>query len=168
MIDGIFDPRAFSGRERSSRTSKVKREEVTPDLSGGVTGVSSSAAVAEAAGIKIETGEDGVAVPSPLPLPVPRSSKDIAKELIVEKRLQLLRADIGTRSLIVKRYYALLLPTLVEVYAASVNTQVRTKVLLGLLKIINFCAPEDLAEILKVSKILPELGKKGWLMFSYR
>lgn len=105
----------------------------------------------------METGDDGVA--PPLPIPLPRSTKDIAKELIVEKRLQLLRAEVGTRSLIIKRYYALLLPTLVEVYAASVNTQVRTKALLGLLKIINFCAHEDLAEILKVSHALNQSRK---------
>lgn len=94
----------------------------------------------------METSEDGLSASTSSLVQQPT-----AKEVILEKRLQLLRADAGTRALLVKRYFALLLPTLVDVYAASVNTQVRTKAVLGLLKIINFCEAEDLAEILKVS-----------------
>ena len=56
-----------------------------------------------------------------------------------------------------KRYYALLLPTLVDVYSASVNAQVRTKAVLGLLKIINFCDHDDLGFILKVRLSLDRL-----------
>lgn len=67
-----------------------------------------------------------------------------------EKRLELLSAGPQSRTLVVKRYYALLLPTLVDVYLASVNVQVRSKAVLGMMKIVNFADPEGLAAILKV------------------
>lgn len=84
--------------------------------------------------------------PAALP-PVVKSAKEVA----AEKRVKLLSDGSEARNLVVKRYYALLLPMLVDVYSASVNAQLRTKAVLGLLKIVNFCDAESLASILNVS-----------------
>lgn len=109
--------------------------------------------------VKMEASDD---LPPPIPSPLPGSSnsrsasragksRDVAKEAIVEKRLELLKEGSESRRLVVNRLYALLLPILVDVCAASVNSQVRSKAVLGLLKIVNFCEKEPLAEILHVS-----------------
>lgn len=86
-----------------------------------------------------------------------RSSKqrDPIKLALVEKRLDLLASGPESRNLIVKRFYALMLPALIDIYSASVNTHVRTKAVLGLSKIINFCDSDTLALILKVSSLHP-------------
>lgn len=166
-VDGIFDSRAFSGKDRSSSSKHavvVKREEVTPDLHLDVP--STFAAIerdADAVDVKMEVVDDELP-PAPVPststssAPAPVSShrirssrsKDSIKDATNEKRIELLNEGPASRNLVVKRYFALMLPTLVDVYSASVNTQVRTKAVLGMLKIINFCDAESLAYILKV------------------
>lgn len=148
-LDGIFDPKAFSGKDRSR---KVKSD-------GVITPVASSsnlAALALDAGdpqSAVQMEHEDPAVPA-LPLSrnrsLNRSNKSIAKDALTEKRCELLNAGPDSRTLVVKRFYALLLPILIDVYAASVNTQVRMKAVLGLMKIINFCDPEGLGSILKV------------------
>ncbi|KAK4049890.1 Ubiquitin fusion degradation protein 4 [Microbotryomycetes sp. JL221] len=52
------------------------------------------------------------------------------------------------RKLVVNRFYALLLPILVDVCLASVNGQVRGNAVLGLLKMVNFCPVDELMAIL--------------------
>ncbi|KAL8280298.1 hypothetical protein RQP46_007215 [Phenoliferia psychrophenolica] len=152
--DGIFDSRAFSHRSsKSSASAAVKREELTPDLGGAPIASTSRANEPapdpEEAIVKMEVVDDApLASTSAASSRVPKP-RDLAKEASRESRLELFAAGGPARQLVVKRYYALLLPTLVDVYAASVNTQVRTKAVLGLLKIINFCDQEDLAFILK-------------------
>lgn len=89
-------------------------------------------------------------------LPITRESsrgskyRDPVKMALVEKRLELLNAGPESRNLVVKRYFALMLPALIDVYSASVNSHVRAKAVLGLSKIINFCDEQSLASILKV------------------
>ncbi|CEQ41607.1 SPOSA6832_03348, partial [Sporobolomyces salmonicolor] len=175
--DGIFDSRAFTGKGRPSSKNKVKkeeaplpssikREEQTPELGSSVAAVeiSSSTSTDFAPEVKME-GLDDVPIPSTSTsgaiAPVlsrasssHRSSRsikprDLNKEALLEKRLELVStAAPSGRQLVVKRYFALLLPTLVDVYAASVSPQVRTKAVLGLLKMVQFCGKDALADIL--------------------
>lgn len=73
------------------------------------------------------------------------------KEALIDKRVQLLRDASPERRLVINRFYALMLPILVDICTASVSPQVRTKAVLGLLKIVNYCDVEELTEILHVS-----------------
>lgn len=103
----------------------------------------------------MEAADESVGVPAPVASSSRSTSRsgrprDVAKEAIVEKRLQLLKEGPESRRITVNRFYALMLPILVDVCAASVNSQVRSKAVLGLLKIINFCDKEPLAQILHV------------------
>ncbi|KAK4698568.1 E3 ubiquitin-protein ligase TRIP12, partial [Phenoliferia sp. Uapishka_3] len=155
--DGIFDPRAFTHRsDRSSRPSsapQVKLEESTPDLGASLIASTSSTSLApteiDEPIVKMEVEDAPIASTSAAAAVRPVKPRDAAKEAALEKRLELFSSGGPKRALVVKRYYAMLLPTLVDVYSASVNTMVRTKAVLGLMKIINFGEAEDLAFILK-------------------
>jgi E3 ubiquitin-protein ligase TRIP12 len=63
-------------------------------------------------------------------------------------RVSLLRANPE----VVGRFMALLIPILVDVYAASVIIAVRVKTLTGLLKAISFLESEEIQKVLQVSK----------------
>lgn len=140
--DGIFDLRAFSSR--SSKT-KVKKEDPEP-VFPATASTSNAAVAAQSANAEVDVDVKMEDEPAAIP-PLVKSVKEVA----AEKRVRLLSEGPEARNLVVKRYYALLLPTLVDVYSASVNAQVRTKAVLGLLKIVNFCDAESLASTLKVS-----------------
>ncbi|GAA5940144.1 hypothetical protein JCM10213_008342 [Rhodosporidiobolus nylandii] len=166
------------GKEsRSSRSStkikedgaaepiKVKREEDADDAQPGP---SISAAAGDLSGdVKMEDRSDEAPLPSPAvsALAAPslgriasssssrsktkssRSTMD--KDALLAKRMELVSPSApAARKLVVKRYVALLLPTLVDVYAASVSPLVRTKAVLGLLKMVHFCEEQPLADIL--------------------
>ena len=75
-----------------------------------------------------------------------------SKEALLDKRVVLLRDATPERKLVINRFYALVLPILVDICTASVSPQVRTKAVLGLLKIVNYCDVEELMEILQVSR----------------
>jgi E3 ubiquitin-protein ligase TRIP12 len=188
--DGVFDSRAFSGKERSSSSktaqkakkvdtppaapaSSVKREEDTPDLASAPapSAVSSEKTQDLAADVKME-GTDDVPVAAAAAGPssatvanlrapalgrVSSSSssrskskaRDPNKEAMIAKRLELVSPDAPpSRKLVVKRYIALLLPTLIDVYAASVSPSVRTKAVNGMLKMVNYCEEDALADVL--------------------
>jgi len=178
--DGIFDAKAFIPGKSSSKASKVKQEEgvqvsvkqeegeATPDLpsssSGGGGGEALNLSPDLASDVKMEAPSDDN---SPQSLGITpalsrassshrssRSSKsrNTTKDLLARKRMDLVSTDAPPkRQLVVKRYFALLLPTLVDVYSASVSPQVRSKAVLGLLKIVQFCQEDALADILHVS-----------------
>ncbi|GAA5905899.1 putative ubiquitin-protein ligase UFD4 [Sporobolomyces salmoneus] len=172
--EGIFETRAFIPGKSSKHGKTIKKEEVspvvkreeldsTPDLngrSGGGGGASESNASPDlAADIKMEAPSDdnnSLAVTPTLSRTSSshrssRSSKprNSTKEALAQKRLDLVSTEASAkRQLVVKRYFALLLPTLVDVYSASVTPQVRSKAVLGLLKIVQFCEETALADIL--------------------
>lgn len=159
LQDGIFDSKAFSGKDRSKL--KVKLEVIRAEFPIQSTSTSATAApitkLATSAGpdlaalvdIKMEE-VDPVISASSAPSSS-RSSKHAARDALAEKRYELFNLGSESRTLVIKRYYTLLLPTLIEVYSASVDSQVRTKAVLGLMKIINFCDADSLSYILKAS-----------------
>ncbi|BGP09567.1 Ubiquitin fusion degradation protein 4 [Rhodotorula toruloides] len=156
-------------------SATVKREEETPDLNvvAGSSSTSKAAAASPdlAADVKMEGSDDtpasalaGSSSAAAGLLSAPRlgrtssssttrsgrKSRDPAKEALKAKRLELVSLDApASRKLVFKRYVALLLPTLVDVYAATVSPQVRTRAVLGLLKMVNFCEEDHLADVLR-------------------
>ena len=66
------------------------------------------------------------------------------------KRTEMLQS----REALVKRFTRLILPTLLDVYSASVALHVRTKALTGMLKVVNFLEPEPLLAVVKVCTVL--------------
>ena len=77
-----------------------------------------------------------------------------ARESAQERRVELLtnlKDGDGRRKETVNRFFALLLPILLEVYTASVGIQIRTKTFQSMLKIVQYCDQEHLPTILIVS-----------------
>ncbi|KAH9821476.1 hypothetical protein DFH28DRAFT_1078835 [Melampsora americana] len=74
-------------------------------------------------------------------------TKELAKEAMIAHRIELLESP--TREVTVRRLNALLLPTLLEVYGASVSSTIRVKALVAMLKIAYFNQPAYLARTLK-------------------
>lgn len=72
-------------------------------------------------------------------------------DLATEARLTLLKS----RPELTDRFLKIIVPVLVDVYAASVALRVRTKVLTALLKTVSFLSSEDLTKVLQVSRVSP-------------
>ncbi|BGP25982.1 E3 ubiquitin-protein ligase TRIP12 [Rhodotorula toruloides] len=163
--------------KREEQLVTVKREEETPDLnaaagpSSTTTSRAGAASADLAADVKAEGSDDspasalaGSSSAAAGLLSAPRlgrtssssttrsgrKSRDPAKEALKAKRLELVSVEApASRKLVFNRYVALLLPTLVDVYAATVSPQVRTRAVLGLLKMVNFCEEDHLADVLR-------------------
>jgi E3 ubiquitin-protein ligase TRIP12 len=88
--------------------------------------------------------------PDPLATPSKNRDADSKPQTPVERRAELFEQGPDARRDAVRRYYTLMLPTLVDVYAASVSVPVRSRAVQGMLKIVNFCDPDDLAKIMTV------------------
>lgn len=67
-----------------------------------------------------------------------------------EKRTEMFANLEGTRKVTVERFFALLLPILLDVYSASVGVQVRSKTFQDMLKVVHLCSAEYLPTILTV------------------
>ncbi|MBW0499959.1 hypothetical protein O181_039674, partial [Austropuccinia psidii MF-1] len=74
-------------------------------------------------------------------------SKESSKEAAVAHRIELLQS--ASREPVTRRFNALLLPTLLEVYGASISSTIRLKSLVAILKIAHFSKPEYLARTLR-------------------
>lgn len=81
------------------------------------------------------------------------------KEAANDQRIELLQSDTPPeRRAAVARFQALLLPTLIDVYSASVGISVRIKSMLGLTKLIHFATREQLAEMIETLPVASFLG----------
>lgn len=74
-------------------------------------------------------------------------AKESSKEAAISHRIELLQA--ASREHIVRRFNALLLPILLEVYGASVSFAIRLKALIAILKIAYFSKAEYLTRTLR-------------------
>lgn len=72
------------------------------------------------------------------------------KETAQEKRVQSFRTEDVKKLDGIHRFFALLLPILLDVYVASVGVQVRSKAFQSMLKIVQYCHQEYLRTILTV------------------
>jgi len=71
------------------------------------------------------------------------------------------RADLlRSKQHLVGRFMRLIVPILVDVYAATVALQTRTKSLTGILKAVSFLESGDLLSVLKVRAFAPHLSVK--------
>ncbi|GAA5900666.1 hypothetical protein JCM8208_000560 [Rhodotorula glutinis] len=166
--------RAGKARKDDSATPvaiAVKREQETPDFAAAVSASGSSSSAAATAGasstsadlagdVKMEAVDEPVPAVAALRAPAiartasstssrSKRSRDPNKDALAAKRLELVAVDApAARKLVFQRLVALLLPTLVDVSAASVSPQVRSKAVLGLLKMVHFSEPQPLTEVL--------------------
>jgi len=182
-IDGIFSSKPNASRSRKSK-SKVKREETNATAlaeTSSVTSVSPAvqlepptrtqspidAEEEEALDVKTEErslslGTNDASSLSPMATVTPISSGravlGFSSRASNDKRIELLNTTTSTRQMAVQRFYALLLPTLVDVYAASIDASIRNKTMQGMTKIIYFCQKDHLATILNALPLATFLG----------
>jgi E3 ubiquitin-protein ligase TRIP12 len=151
--DGVFDPKTYTEKhlKRIKKGSKAERPtERTTRRSSRVDAASTSS-----------TGPSTPSASNNAPLPgdsatltglssslrdsIARAKKDADAQ--TEQRLELL----NSRPELIGKFIHAITPVLVDVYAASVASRVRTKVLNGLVRAIAFAGPDDLRSTLKVS-----------------
>ena len=97
----------------------------------------------------------GVAVPGATPTDATPTANTVQEAIQKAKReaeaqLNQRIDQLKSQPILVGRFVRLLVPVLVDVYAASVASRVRSKVLAGLIKAISFAQQEDLLETLKL------------------
>lgn len=96
----------------------------------------------------ITRGTSPVGSDGPL-LPEPKSSVSSASVLAAAARTELLRGQAG----LLMRFMRLMTPVLVEVYAASVAVNIRTRALTGMLKAASFLESDELWKVVEVCPV---------------
>lgn len=157
--DGVFGSRSTS----KSGKVRVKREDVSPALETPQPVASGSGT--EGGSIPtISPARDAVKTESSPALTTEGGSPAFAlaqnraatlvrdRDALNKRRVASLTDGSEERLALIRRYHLLMLPTLVEVYAASVGVQVRTRTLLGMSKIVYFCQEADLRTAVKVRR----------------
>lgn len=145
--EGVFDTRQYTEKAYNRRKAKAaKMEKRNSDYSS--TSSPESRSKSQATGVVDERAERASSHNSPSqasskPERV-KSEREISKEKAQSRRIAALRE----KQALVKRFTQLVLPTLVEVYAASVGWSVRSKALYGILKIVSFVENEPLLQAL--------------------
>ena len=147
--DGVFDHKAYTEKALSKMIkAKAKAERAAARLAAA--GLSHPPLPVSVAPVIAEDS------PAPESIPEAHSHQEgeelppvPAKEPATD-RTELLRSHPD----VVGRYMQLMVPILVDVYAASVITPVRVKTLTGLLKAISFLDPNELRRVLTVSPLL--------------
>lgn len=145
--DGIFDPKL--AKKLLPDSISIKQEEVAPVSTAPLDVAPSEVLMPDPEPVLEEDIKPDIS--SALGLVASQSSptltKESTKEAMIAHRIELLESP--TRELTVRRLNALLLPTLLEVYGASVSSTIRVKALVAMLKIAYFNQPEYLAKTLK-------------------
>ncbi|CUA70648.1 E3 ubiquitin-protein ligase TRIP12 [Rhizoctonia solani] len=170
--DGVFDHRAYSekalGRMVKAKIKALKSAranpsagpssstnpepmDITPEDAGTATPVAPGSATPVA-----RPGSPVHAVTPPLlpGSPVIRPVSPGAQPTPTLSRTELLRS----KPELIGRYMRLMVPVLVDVYAASVSTQTRSKSLTGILKAVSFSEGEEVNSVLKSVPIATFVG----------
>lgn len=150
--DGVFDPRGYTEKAYLKRVAAKKLSTREGNASSAATPLPPSQTDSEQAPSDVAApAATGSARPASSRSSSTRSKasrtkseKEVAREAAQGKRVEMLQS----RTDLVKRFAHLVLPTLVEVYAASVALHVRHKAINGILKIISFVDPDSLEEAL--------------------
>ncbi|KAH8928928.1 hypothetical protein BT69DRAFT_385596 [Atractiella rhizophila] len=162
--DGLFDVKAYKPKKPKEITKdvRIKREEMTPALppdnvtpAPSTTTASAPETAESTPDIKIEESS----VPPTAAVVDPHVDGEgsfdflrasmIPKDVAEERRAQLLREGSDTRLRAVQVFYSLLLPTLVDVYSASVSPSIRRQAVLAMLKMVTFCETNHLHTVLE-------------------
>ncbi|QRV73957.1 HECT-domain (ubiquitin-transferase) [Ceratobasidium sp. AG-Ba] len=174
--DGVFDHRAYSEKALARMVkAKIKALKSARNKSPGASAGPSNSADTS---MSIDTGAEDPNVATPIAgpgsaTPVARPSSPaintgttshpgsplrpgspVAAVAPTLSRTDLLRS----RPDLVGRYLRLMVPVLVDVYAASVSTQTRSKSLAGILKAVSFAEGEELNSVLKSVPVATFVG----------
>ena len=156
--EGVFDHKAFSEKSLARMVkAKAKADRAAARLAAQSHNQSAAAAAAAVATPPpVSANEEA----SPAPTGNEGASNDAQETTdastappateAVQDRTEMLRSKPG----VVGKFMQLLVPILVDVYAASVITPVRIKTLTGLLKAVSFLDADGLKPVLMVRPIL--------------
>ncbi|CAE6532501.1 unnamed protein product [Rhizoctonia solani] len=171
--DGVFDHRAYSEKALArmvkakikalksarsnpsagpSSSTNPEPMDITPDDPGTVTPVAAPGSATPVA----RPGSPVHAVTPPLlpGSPVIRPISPSAQPTPTLSRTELLRSKPDLTG----RYMRLMVPVLVDVYAASVSTQTRSKSLTGILKAVSFSEGDEVNSVLKSVPVATFVG----------
>ena len=151
--DGVFDHKGYTEKSLSrlvkakAKADRAAARQATVAAAGLVPPASTSAGVSP-----------GPAEESPAPESAPESQQaaDMEEAVVIPPKEPVLDRTELLRSKpeVVGRYMQLMVPILVDVYAASVVTPIRLKTLTGLLKAISFLDADELRRVFTVSLLL--------------
>ena len=158
--DGVFDSKGYSERSlakikkgrKPSERSATRRSSRLGETSGPATGATpESTAPTTPTGIPASPLPGSAATDATPTVPSSGVNEAVLKakkeaEAQLEQRLELLRSQPE----LIGNFIKIVIPVLVDVYAASVASRVRTKVLTALTKAIAFAKQEDLYDTLKL------------------
>lgn len=134
--DGIFNAHAYTEKAWHKRRKAAKEARSVAKDAAHSTSTSDEANAAS-------DGDGGATATAAKPERT-KTEKELMREQAQIKRKQMLTEQQA----LVKRFTQLVLPTLVEVYAASVALHMRAKALSGILKIISFVDEDTLTAVL--------------------
>ena len=177
--DGVFDSKAYSekaltrlvrAKAKASRASSrqasstnlaasapagtTSTEDILSTGKASVDGASSpvaegtSASATDAVISNAEASASSASLAPDDPVAAAMKAKSKEADAALEARVALLKS----RPELTDRFLKIIVPVLVDVYAASVALRVRTKVLTGLLKTVSFLSSDDLTSVLQVSR----------------
>ena len=161
MSDGVFDHKGYTEKSLARMVkAKAKADRAAARLAA------QQAHVAQASSLVVEPSPtvtapvvasvDREASPAPMATDIQSQEPDevgdnivveAAETEVVPDRTEMLRS----KSVVVAKFMQLLVPILIDVYAASVITPVRIKTLTGLLKAVSFLDGDGLKRVLMVS-----------------
>ncbi|CDS01488.1 hypothetical protein [Sporisorium scitamineum] len=142
--DGIFDPRGYTEKAYLRRAAAKKATSAGAASQSQQSGEQAASAATALASTESARPTSSRSSSTRSKASRTKSGQELAREAAQAKRVEMLQS----RTALVKRFAHLVLPTLVEVYAASVALHVRHKAINGILKIISFVDPESLGEAL--------------------
>ena len=151
---GVFDSRGYTEKALARIKKGRKVPQQTEKPSRRSTRLGESSATPGSTGPATPTANPSTPVPgSALVEPNPAAAlqdESLKARKESEDQLQLRIELLSSQPDLVGRFVRLLVPVLVDVYAASVAMRVRSKVLQGLIKAISFAQQSDLLETLKL------------------
>lgn len=150
-LEGVFDHKVYTEKSLAKMVkAKAKAERAAARLAAqGAPSVPPTSSTPTPTPVASETPATAE-VQSQEPEENREASAALPEVETVPDRTDMLRS----KPAVVGRFMQLLVPILVDVYAASVITPVRIKTLTGLLKAVGFLDPDGLKPVLMVSGIL--------------
>ncbi|CAO1616657.1 unnamed protein product [Parajaminaea phylloscopi] len=154
--DGVFDSRGYSEKawhkkrkaareaRNASSTATAAGAESSKEPTRGTTAVQVAPVDNQAHAAESDATQGRTAAPTVAKPERVKSEKELLREQAQMRRIEML----SERKSLVERFTQLVLPTLLEVYAASVALHIRVKALTGLLKIVSFVDAITLGQVL--------------------
>ena len=173
MSDGVFDHKGYTEKSLARMVkAKAKADRAAARLAAHQAHVAqASSLVVEPVTAPVVAHVDREASPAPIATDIPSQEPDeagdnmaveMAESEAVPDRTEILRS----KSAVVAKFMQLLVPILIDVYAASVITPVRIKTLTGLLKAVSFLDGDGLKRVLMVSLDIWRLQRTVNIVFS--